>query len=108
VVRKGAPAVATVTEVVKPNALGEAGVVYFRVDYLDANGLRVKLHGSAGKRGRERAGSFARAFPIAGIFITGKDAEIKPGALFVATVGEDTPLPPANQEAGRSSATAFS
>jgi hypothetical protein len=35
--------------------------------------------------------------PVAGPFLVhGHDAEIKRGAMFVAPVSEDTPLPPTN------------
>ncbi len=100
VVKKGAPAVATVTEVDKKGRGGVPGEVAFQVDSFQAGNTVVKLSGSAAKEGQDKVGKaiglmFVPGIP-AGLFVHGKDAEIKQGALFTASVDADTLLPPAN------------
>ncbi|MGB8013646.1 MAG: chitobiase/beta-hexosaminidase C-terminal domain-containing protein [Terriglobales bacterium] len=100
VVKKGTPAVASVTEVDKTGMGGAPGDVFFQVDSLQAGGVSIKLHGSAAKEGQDHVGKamglmFVPVVPV-GMFVHGKDAEIKQGAPFTAFVDADTFLPPAN------------
>jgi len=100
VVKKGTPAVAAVTEVDKTGMGGAPGEVFFQVDSLQAGSVLIKLHGTAAKEGQDKVGKaiglmFVPVVP-AGIFVHGKDAEIKQGASFTAFVDADTLLSPAN------------
>jgi translation elongation factor P/translation initiation factor 5A len=100
VVKKGTPAVATVTEVDKTGRGGAPGDVFFQVDSLQAGNVRIKVHGAAAKEGQDKVGKalglmFVPVVP-AGLIVRGKDAEIKQGASFTAFVDADTLLPPAN------------
>jgi hypothetical protein len=79
---------------------GTPGEVFFQVDSLQAGSVLIKLHGTAAKEGQDKAGKamglmFVPVVPV-GIFVHGKDAEIKQGAPFTAFVDEDTLLSPAN------------
>jgi hypothetical protein len=100
VARKGAPATATVTEVDKNGMGGMPGEVLFEADSLQIGNMSIKLHGGAAKEGQDKVGKaiglmFVPGVPV-GVFVHGKDAEIKPGAVFTAFVDADTLLPPAN------------
>jgi chitobiase/beta-hexosaminidase-like protein len=98
-VKKGATAVATVTDADGKHILGVPGEIVFQADSLNVDGVQVKLRGGATKEASYRMGAaFSAMFvPVAGPFLVhGHDAEIKRGATFVASVSEDTPLPPKN------------
>jgi hypothetical protein len=100
VVKKGTLAVATVTEVDNTGMGGAPGEVFFQVDSLQADSVLIKLHGGAAKEGQDKVGKamglmFVPVVP-AGLFVHGKDAEIKQGASFTAFVDADTLLSPAN------------
>jgi hypothetical protein len=100
VVKKGTPAVATVTEVDSTGKGGAPGEVFVQVDSLQAGSSLIKMHGTAAKEGQDKVGKamglmFVPFVPV-GIFVHGKDAEIKQGASFTAFVDADTPLSPAN------------
>jgi hypothetical protein len=92
VARKGAPAVAVITEVQKAHHLGAPGEVSFKLESLRVGGIDIKLRGGAAKLGQDR---FAKADNAAafGLFVRGKDAQIDPGAEFTARVASDTLLP---------------
>jgi len=98
-VKKGAPAVATVTDADGTHILGVPGEIAFEAESLNVDGVLVKLRGGAARLGRDREGGAAVSalfVPVAGLFLVhGHDAEIQRGASFVATVSEDTPLPAA-------------
>jgi hypothetical protein len=99
VAKKGTPAVATVTEVDKTGMVGTPGQVSFQVDSLQAGSVLVKLHGGAAKQGQDEHATsmglmLVPVVPV-GVFVRGKQAEIKPGAEFTAFVDADTPIPPA-------------
>ena len=99
-VRKGTPAVATVTEVDNTGMGGAPGDVLVHVDSLQADSVLIKLHGTAAKEGQDKVGKamglmFVPFVPV-GIFVHGKDAEIKQGASFTAFVDADTLISPAN------------
>ena len=94
-VAKGAPAVATITEVDKTGAGGAPGNIVFQVNSLDANGNTVKLSGSQTKEGQPKPPNAAVLVPYVGLFVLfrhGKDAEIKPGTLVTAFIDADTSL----------------
>ncbi len=94
-VAKGAPAVATITQVFKTGAGGMPGNIAFQVESLDANGNIVKLCGSAAKEGQPKPPNAAVLVPVVGLFTVfrhGKDAEIKPGTPVTAYVDADTSL----------------
>ncbi len=100
VVKKGTPAVATVTEVDKTGMGGAPGEVFFQVDSLQAGSVLIKLRGAAAKEGQDKVGKamglmFVPVVPV-GVFVHGKDAEIKQGASFTAFVDADTLLSPAS------------
>ena len=100
VVKKGTPAVATVTEVDNTGMGGAPGEVFFQVDSLQVGSVLIKMHGTAAKEGQDKVGKavglmFVPFVPV-GIFVHGKDAEIKQGALLTAFVDADTVLSPAN------------
>ena len=100
VVKKGTPAVATVTEVDNTGMGGAPGEVFFQVDSLQAGSVLIKMHGTAAKEGQDKVGKavglmFVPFVPV-GIFVHGKDAEIKQGASFTAFVDADTLILPAN------------
>jgi hypothetical protein len=99
-VRKGTPAVATVTEVDNTGMGGAPGDVFVQVDSLQAGSVLIKLHGTAAKEGQDKVGKamglmFVPFVPV-GVFVHGKDAEIKQGASFTAFVDADTLISPAN------------
>jgi len=100
VAKKGAPAVAIITEVDKKGMGGMPGEVAFQVDSLEADNIVIHLGGGAAKEGQDKVGKaiglmFVPVVP-AGIFVHGKDAEIKQGALSTAFVDADTLVAPAN------------
>lgn len=100
VAKKGTPAVATVIQVDKTGMGGVPGEVFFQVDSLQAGGVTIKLRGTAAKEGQDKVGKavglmFVPVVPV-GVFVHGKDAEIKPGAAFTAFVDADTLLLPAS------------
>lgn len=100
VARKGTPASGTVTEVDKNGMGGAPGAIFFEADSLQIEGAAVRLYGGAAKEGQDKVGKamglmFVPVVPV-GIFVHGRDAEIKPGALFTAFVDADSLLPPAN------------
>ena len=96
-VRKGTPALISVTGAHKSGTLGVPGFVSFDALTLDVNGTTVKLRGTVTKQGPEIQANPARiglTLVPAGVFlIHGKEAEVKAGSVLRATVAEDTPLP---------------
>jgi len=100
VVKKGAPLVASVIEVDRPGMAGAPGDIFFQVDSLRAGDTVVRLRGGAAKEGQDKVGRAIGLMIVpgvpAGLFVHGKEAEIKPGAVFTAFVDADVLLPPAN------------
>ncbi len=96
VANKGTTSSVTITEVDQPRVLGAPGEVYFKADDLQAEGTVIKLRGTAAKEGQDQVKKAAALMlipvPVA-LFVHGKDAEIKPGAVFTAFVDADTLLP---------------
>jgi hypothetical protein len=100
VVKKGTPALAIVTEVDKTGMGGAPGEVFCQIDSLQAGSVVIKLRGTAAKEGQDKVGKaiglmFVPVVPV-GVFVHGKNAEIKQGAAFTAFVDADTLLSPAN------------
>jgi hypothetical protein len=95
-VKKGAPAIATVTEVDGSHILGTPGEVAFEVKSLEADGTMIKLRGGAAREGQDKYSKAAALLvvpvPVAWM-VRGKDAEIQPGTRFTAFVDADTLLP---------------
>jgi hypothetical protein len=100
VVKKGTPAIATVTEVDPTGMGGMPGEVFFQVNSLQAGSALIKLHGAAAKEGQDKVGRAIGLMFVpmvsAGLFVHGRDAEIKQGASFTAFVDVDTLLSPAD------------
>jgi hypothetical protein len=96
VAAKGTSSTATITQVQKPRAMGRPGEIIFQADSLQADGTVIKLHGTAAKEGQDAVNEAAALMVIpvpVGLFVHGKDAEIKQGAVFTAFVDVDTVLP---------------
>ncbi|HEY6767024.1 MAG TPA: chitobiase/beta-hexosaminidase C-terminal domain-containing protein [Candidatus Sulfotelmatobacter sp.] len=94
---KGTPSIVTLTEVSKPGMLGRPGEIVFVADSLQADGSVVKLRGTAAKQGQDETGkaSALAVIPVpVALFVHGKNAEIRQGAVFTAFVDADTLLPP--------------
>jgi Tfp pilus assembly protein PilV len=100
VVRKGTPATALVTEVDTPHVMGLPGEVSFQVDSLKVGDVVVRLRGGAAKEGPDKEAKAAALFlvPIVpgGLFVRGKDATIRQGSIFTASVDVDALLPASN------------
>jgi hypothetical protein len=74
--------------------------VSFDADSLQGGGVLIKLRGGATLEGQDKVGKaiglmFVPVVP-AGLFVSGKNAEIRQGASFTAFVASDTLLSPAN------------
>jgi hypothetical protein len=98
VVKKGAPAVATITNAKKAGMIGKAGELSIRLEYLKADESRIRLRGSKGKEGEGKVGTAVALtvlFGPIGLIKHGKNVEIKQGTLLTAYIDQDTPLPPA-------------
>jgi hypothetical protein len=98
VVKKGAPAVATVTNAKKAGMMGRAGELSIRLEYLKSDNQRVHLRGNKGKEGEGRVGATVALtvlFGPIGLIKHGKNVEIPEGTPLTAFVDQDYPLPPA-------------
>jgi hypothetical protein len=101
-VKKGATAVATVTEADGKRAAGVPGEIAFKADYLNVDGARVKLSGSALKEGQDKVTTSRTLLFVllplgpVGLLEHGEDAHIKQGTPFTALVDADTQLSPPN------------
>jgi len=94
-VSKGAPAFAIVTEADGSRGGGVPGEIGFEADSLNVDGTLIKLGGGAFKEGHDKAGTaiaLTVAFPLAGLFKHGEQAEIKKGTPFTAYVDADVLL----------------
>ncbi len=99
VARKGAVALATVTNAHKSGMLGKAGELSIRLEYLKTDDQRVHLRGSKGKEGEGAVGATVALtilFGPIGLIKHGKNVEIKQGTLLTAFVDQDYPLKPAS------------
>ena len=99
VVKKGAHAVAKVTNVKKAGMMGKPGELNILMEYLKAGGTRVRLRGSKGKEGQGKTGTAVALtvlFGPIGLIKHGKNVEVKAGTPLKVYVDQDTLLPPAN------------
>jgi hypothetical protein len=93
---KGTPAVVNVTEAHKAGPGGLPGFVSLEAETLIIGDTTVKLAGVAAKEGRKVGVNPATVglsiVPAGLLLVHGNEAEIKQGAVFSATVAEDTRL----------------
>jgi hypothetical protein len=92
---KGSTAIVNITEAHKSSVAGIPGFISFEAESLTIDGTVIKLTGLAAKEGREvqiSPATVGLAFVVpGGVFLVhGNEAEIKAGAVFTATVAEDT------------------
>ncbi len=98
VARKGAVALATVTNAHKSGMMGKAGELSIRLEYLKTADQRVRLRGSKGKEGEGAVGATVALtilFGPIGLIKHGHNVEIKQGTAFTAFVDQDYSLKPA-------------
>jgi hypothetical protein len=98
VVKKGAMAVATVTNAHKAGMMGKGGELSIRLEYLKADSERLRLRGNKGKEGEGRVGATVALtvlFGPIGLIKHGKEVVIPVGSPLTAFVDQDYPLPPA-------------
>lgn len=98
VVKKGAPAVATVTNAKKAGMMGRGGELSIRLEYLKSDNQRLHLRGNKGKEGEGRVGATVALtvlFGPIGLIKHGKNVEIAEGTPLTAFVDQDYPLLPA-------------
>lgn len=95
VVKKGTPAVATVTQVDRTGAGGAPGTLSFEVDELQAPNGPLALQGGASKEGTAKPPNATVLIPVVGPFIIfkhGTDAVIAKGTPFTAYLDTQSPL----------------
>lgn len=91
VAKKGARAVATVSNAKKAGMAGKGGELNLRLEYLKAGDTRVKLRGTQAKNGDNKTGAtvgLVLAFGVLGFMKHGKQAEVKEGTPVKAYVDE--------------------
>jgi hypothetical protein len=95
VVKKGAPALATVTNAKKAGMMGKAGELSIRLEYLKSDDQRLRLRGSKGKEGEGKVGATVALtvlFGPIGLIKHGKNVDIPPGTSLTAYVDQDYAL----------------
>ncbi|HXZ13440.1 MAG TPA: hypothetical protein VEG64_13715 [Candidatus Sulfotelmatobacter sp.] len=98
VIRKGAPALATVTHVKKAGMMGKGGELNIRLDYIKTDEGRIRLRGTKGKEGEDKVGATVALtvlFGPIGLIKHGKNVEIKEGTPLTAYIDQDTSFSPA-------------
>ncbi|MFZ0086727.1 MAG: hypothetical protein WAK78_15690, partial [Candidatus Acidiferrales bacterium] len=98
VVKKGAPAVATVTSAKKAGMMGRPGELSIRLEYLKSDDQRLHLRGNKGKEGEGKVGATVALtvlFGPIGLIKHGKNVEIPEGTPLTAFVDQDYMLAPA-------------
>lgn len=98
VVKAGAKAYAVVSNVKKAGMMGKGGELNIRLDYLKADGAKIKLRGTKARQGEDKTTTtivLTILLGPVGLIKHGKDIEVKAGTPLSAFVGDDTPLPPA-------------
>jgi hypothetical protein len=98
VARKGAVALATVTNAHKAGMLGKPGDLAVRLEYLKAEDQRIRLRGAKGKEGQSETGATVALtviFGPLGLLKHGKNIEIPAGTPLTAFVDQDYTLAPA-------------
>ncbi len=94
-VKKGAPALATVTNAKKAGMMGKAGELSIRLEYLKSDDQRLRLRGSKGKEGEGKVGATVALtvlFGPIGLIKHGKNVDIPPGTPLTAYVDQDYTL----------------
>ncbi len=97
VARKGAAALGTVSSVHKSGALGKAGDLAIRLEYVKAGDARVKIRGTKGKEGEGKVGATVALTVLlgpVGLLKHGKNVEIAQGTPVIAFVDQDYSLAP--------------
>lgn len=98
VVKKGAPALAIVTDAKKAGMMGKAGELSIRLEYLKSDDQRLRLRGNKGKEGEGKVGATVALtviFGPIGLIKHGKNVDIPQGTPLTAYVDQDYSLPPA-------------
>ncbi|MGA7914615.1 MAG: hypothetical protein WCA00_05215, partial [Candidatus Acidiferrales bacterium] len=98
VVRKGALAVATVTNAKKAGMMGRPGELSIRLEYLKSDDQRLHLRGNKGKEGEGKVGATVALtvlFGPIGLIKHGKNVDIPQGTPLTAYVDQDYALAPA-------------
>jgi hypothetical protein len=98
VVKKGAPAVATVTNAHKAGMMGKPGELSIRLEYLKSDDQRLRLRGNKGKEGEGKVGATVALtvlFGPIGLIKHGKNVDIPEGTPLTAYVDQDYTLAPA-------------
>jgi hypothetical protein len=93
VVRKGARAVGTITQVKKSGTVGRGGELSLQLDYLMAKETKIRLRGAHGGQGQNKEGAvigLTLAFGVVGFLKHGKQLEIKQGTPAKGFVDRDT------------------
>ena len=97
-IRAGTTAMGHISQVKKSGAMGRGGELSIDVDYIQVNDTVVKLRGSRGKNGDDKAGAVVGltvAFGIVGFMKHGKQAELPAGTNVHAYVDRTVELPSA-------------
>ena len=103
VVKKGAKALATITNAKKAGMMGRGGELNLHLEYLLAEGGKVRLRGVQGHQGDDKTGAtvgLVIAFGVLGFMKHGKQAEVKEGTALKAYVDQDielAALPPSTE-----------
>ncbi len=98
VVKKGAPAVAAVTNAKKAGMMGKPGELSIRLEYLKSDDQRLRLRGNKGKEGEGKVGATVALtviFGPIGLIKHGKNVDIPEGTSFTAFIDQDYTLVPA-------------
>ncbi len=98
VVRAGAKALATVSNVKKAGMMGRGGELNIRLEYLRAGDSKIHLRGVKARQGEDKTGSTVALtilFGPIGLIKHGKNIDIKQGTPLTAYVSDDIPMPPA-------------
>ena len=97
-IKAGTPAIGAVIQVDKTTSFGLPGVLSFKVDYLELNGMLIRLCGEAAREGDAKPPNAALLIPVIGPLTAlrhGTDAVIKQGTPFTAFLYADTSIAPA-------------
>jgi hypothetical protein len=98
IIRKGAPALATVSNVKRAGMLGKGGELNIRLEYIKTGEGRIRLRGTKGKEGQDKVGAtiaLTVLFGPIGLIKHGKNVEIKEGTALTAYIDQDTSVLPA-------------
>lgn len=104
-IEKGAPASGTIIRSRKAGFVGREGRIAFSIDSATAvDGSVVRLAAEEARRGRDHKTSVIAAaivFAPVALFMTGKNATIKPGTEFTAQVAETVTVAAGSRRAGQ-------